>query len=891
MKGRSSGSKGRRRSNPSPGDGEPTSASPVSSVLFLIIFTGVFFFAGIFVGSQFDADDDAAYSSKSSAPRIGLPKTFNKIEKWAESKASSYLRAPAAVKSYSTSDLSTEIHASHVQNEPQKVPETLNPFMSTRSLYAHQQPPPPPPTEKISSAIAESSSAGHKLDGTALTSQLKASLHADSLSYMTGPSVLDAESVLVGAWVRLDDIRTNDMRTIFTNKAAGCERTAAQNGFSLYVNAWQTNDEKLYVEYGGQSSGCHKLGSNIEMKPEKWYHVAVYLGPATVGLFIDGSVAAFASKVESHEVQRSRPLLVGQYENSEFPFLGNLSHLAIVQPTNVNQEDSATANTQATLTDTVKSIMNINNIMDTQGLTAMYPLIEASGQKDGSSAVDRVHGNSGAYHFPPPSSRKSFSGLKISLVDGIGGRPVTEEMKTESDVKGKEWAEAVKGAMKRTWSAYTKYAWGRDELLPISRNGKDNWGGMGITLVDSLDTLWLMDMKKEFKDARDWVASKLTFKRAGTVSVFETTIRELGGLLAAYDLSEDTVFLDKANELADLLSPAFNTRSGIPRGQVNLQSHQPVTGWAGSSAILSELGSLQLEFRYLAKHKNRPELDSKVMKAFQIMRNIHPNRGLYPIKVSVDDGHFADSKVTMGALGDSFYEYLLKTWIQGGMQETWLRTMYDEAVDGMFDVMLAESARTGLAFLADWNGHSQDRKMDHLVCFMPGILALGAYTSPNGLDSSRAQRDLAVAKALMYTCREMYHRQPTGIAPEYVTFPKSGDMDVPGNVAFFILRPETAESLFVLHQLTGDPIYRQWAWEIFSAIDDHCRAGDAYGALRNVKDKHSGVDDRMESFWTAELLKYLYLTMEPEVKVDLRKQVFNTEAHPMKILENHKPIL
>jgi mannosyl-oligosaccharide alpha-1,2-mannosidase len=66
---------------------------------------------------------------------------------------------------------------------------------------------------------------------------------------------------------------------------------------------------------------------------------------------------------------------------------------------------------------------------------------------------------------------------------------------------------------------------------------------MGVTLVDSLDTLWLMGMKEEFSRAREWVAKSLTFDHAGTVSTFETTIRELGGLLSAYDLSGDKVFL------------------------------------------------------------------------------------------------------------------------------------------------------------------------------------------------------------------------------------------------------------------------------------------------------------------------------------------------------------
>ena len=104
--------------------------------------------------------------------------------------------------------------------------------------------------------------------------------------------------------------------------------------------------------------------------------------------------------------------------------------------------------------------------------------------------------------------------------------------------------------------------------------------------------------------------------------------------------------------------------------------------------------------------------------------------------------------------------------------------------------------------------------------FYAGGHALGSHTDPNGPDSVRAKRDLAVAKALMYTCHEMYARQVSGIAPEYVEFPEDQDMVVTG-APFYILRPETAESLFVLNQLTGDPIYREWAWKIFESIEKH----------------------------------------------------------------------
>lgn len=158
------------------------------------------------------------------------------------------------------------------------------------------------------------------------------------------------------------------------------------------------------------------------------------------------------------------------------------------------------------------------------------------------------------------------------------------------------------------------------------------------------------------------------------------------------------------------------------------------------------------------------------------------------------------------------------------------------------------------------------------------------------MQSERAIRDLSIAKGLMNTCYQMYKRMPSGLSPEYVTFAEGRDFQV-GNAPYYILRPETAESLFYMHQITGDPIYREWAWEIFEAINSHCKTDIGYAALRDVNNAHSGVDDRMESFFLAETMKYLYLVQDPDNTMDLTKYVFNTEAHPLKIFDSsHVPV-
>lgn len=109
--------------------------------------------------------------------------------------------------------------------------------------------------------------------------------------------------------------------------------------------------------------------------------------------------------------------------------------------------------------------------------------------------------------------------------------------------------QAVIDAFLHAWKGYKAHAWGKDELKPISKSSRE-WFGLGLTLVDALDTMWMMGLKKEFDEARDWVAKGLSYDRDIDVNLFETTIRVLGGLLSAYHLSRDEVFLKKAVSLS-----------------------------------------------------------------------------------------------------------------------------------------------------------------------------------------------------------------------------------------------------------------------------------------------------------------------------------------------------
>lgn len=125
-------------------------------------------------------------------------------------------------------------------------------------------------------------------------------------------------------------------------------------------------------------------------------------------------------------------------------------------------------------------------------------------------------------------------------------------------VRQTERQKAVVNAFKHAWKAYKTYAFGHDELKPISKTFSE-WFVLGLTLIDSLDTMWLMNVKEEYQEARNWVANELHIDKAGDVNLFESTIRILGGLLSIYHLTDDKMYLDKAVCMHLVLLTSFST--------------------------------------------------------------------------------------------------------------------------------------------------------------------------------------------------------------------------------------------------------------------------------------------------------------------------------------------
>ena len=453
---------------------------------------------------------------------------------------------------------------------------------------------------------------------------------------------------------------------------------------------------------------------------------------------------------------------------------------------------------------------------------------------------------------------------------------------------------AVREAMREAFGAYLSYARGHDELAPMSKTGRDDFGGVGATLVDALDTLHIMGLTREFKEALSCLKGSegVGFRDLihgvtdRDVSVFETNIRVIGGLLSTHDLTGDADVLELAESMASRLSAAFHTASGVPRSFVNVKTGRAFgLPWTSGNSILADFGSMHLEWATLTARTGNALYEEHTNHVFDAIydraRESGAPRGLFPHMFNPDTGRFAGGVVSFGALGDSFYEYLVKCWRSLGAlrrADRW-REMFDDAMAGMKSHLLHEWKRGTngevYAYVSPVGGAP---KMEHLACFVPGMLVLGAAEAPTEM----ADEYLEMAKNIARTCVEMYTSQPTGLSPDHASFPSGGNMTLVDRKN--IQRPETVESLFYLYRKTGDDVYRDQAWTIFQAMKRTYRApSGGWQGVHDVSVDPPRGDDKMQSFFLAETLKYLYLIFCEDSVMHLDEWVFNTEAHPFKM--------
>lgn len=505
---------------------------------------------------------------------------------------------------------------------------------------------------------------------------------------------------------------------------------------------------------------------------------------------------------------------------------------------------------------------------------------------------------------------------------------------------------AVKKSFVHSWEGYKKYAWGHDEIKPNSGEYQDPFGGWAATLVDSLDTLWLMGLKDEFDVAvRACDEIDFTTTKSRDINVFETTIRYLGGFLAAYELSDKQYpsLLNKSTEIASLLMTAFDTPNRMPIPRFNWREYvQGKAQKAPSRVLLAEIGSLCLEFTKMSQLTGDLQYYDAVKRIHDELEKAQDSTqlpGMWPVIIDASKSPmgFKGNDFTLGGMSDSTYEYLPKQYLLLGGRLEQPRRMYEKFIDVAEKHLLRRALHPGnlpIRFFGDSRVSNPPNgkpyvmtkpRTQHLTCFTGGMVGMAAkvFDRPGDLD---------VAAELTDGCAWSYSGTPSGIGPEIFSFiPCESENEMgktmdcqwadsrwndaikkywgsisPGKdmteqeIANIVkthrlprgmvnvddrkyqLRPEAIESVFYMYRLTGD---RQWmdkAWGMFTAIEKHTRSKYAASALNDVTMTDPEQVNSMESFWLAETLKYFYLIFGDWELFDLDKWVLNTEAHPLR---------
>jgi len=426
--------------------------------------------------------------------------------------------------------------------------------------------------------------------------------------------------------------------------------------------------------------------------------------------------------------------------------------------------------------------------------------------------------------------------------------------KSEGSVDRAELAAEVKTEFLHAWNGYKKYAWGNDDLKPLSKSFH-NWYSepLLMTPVDTLDTLVLMGLEEEAKHTADYIAKNLSFDKDISVQKFEITIRLLGGLLSGYQMTGDKRLLALGEDLGSRLLPAFESKTGIPYRYINLKTGEV----RGNVTNPAEAGTLVIEFGTLSKLTGEPVYYDKAKRALKGVFERRSKIGLIGTRINVETGEWTNKDSHVSAEIDSYYEYLLKCWKLFGDREC--KEMWEKSIPAI-NKYLADETKTGL-----WYGHADMETgrrtattYGALDAFFPGLLAFSG--------------DLDRAKRLQESSFLMWNKH--GIEPEVYDY-IADEVRHPG----YPLRPEIVESAYYLYRFTKDPRYLEMGKRIFKDFREHCRTDAGYASLKSVITKEKS--DTMQSFVLAETFKYFYLLFAPEDSLDFDKVVFNTEAHPI----------
>ena len=459
----------------------------------------------------------------------------------------------------------------------------------------------------------------------------------------------------------------------------------------------------------------------------------------------------------------------------------------------------------------------------------------------------------------------------------------------QQPVNKPQLANDVRAEFLHAWNGYKKYAWGHDDLKPLSKTYHDWYAEpLMMTPVDALDTMILMGFKGEANSTREYIVKNLSFNKDISVQNFEITIRLLGGLLSSYQLTGDKRLLNLAEDLGNRLLPVFDSPTGMPYRYVNLKTGKV----RGNVTNPAEAGTLLIEFGALGKLTHRPIFYDKAKRALVEIYNRRSPIGLVGTWINIETGQWTDTDSHISGAIDSYYEYLLKCAILFDDQDC--KRMWQDSIAAINKYLSEDKTEENLSLVGRipykelWYGHADMNTGKRtaptygaLDAFFPAVLALSG--------------DLNHARLLQESSYKMWMKND--IEPEEINY-QTMEIIAPG----YPLRPEIVESTYYLYHFADSTVktskvrkaglpppsigklnsdhYLQMGRMMFADFVKHCRTDEGYAALKSVVTKEKA--DSMQSFLFAETFKYFYLLFAPTKTLDFEKVIFNTEAHPIR---------
>lgn len=421
-------------------------------------------------------------------------------------------------------------------------------------------------------------------------------------------------------------------------------------------------------------------------------------------------------------------------------------------------------------------------------------------------------------------------------------------------------AEDVRREMRWAWSQYREHAWGKDQIRPLS-GGFESFPlknhHLGLSLIEALDTLWIMGLDDEFRDGVEWVKQNLDFDVDGEVSVFETSIRLVGGLLSAWNACRDPVLLAKARDCANRLLPSFAASPlGIPHRFINLRTgalRDRITNPA-------ETGTFIPEFGFLSRATGDDRYRAAAKRALVSMFERRSKIGLLADAMDCMTGEWKSRRATIGPPSDSYYEYLWDGWDLLGDRDC--QRMYRTLTTSILQHQPQWiGGRVWLVDVDSETGMRINWEQDELSSFYGGLLAQGGNR----------------------TLGAEYTRSWAGVQKMFGVIPEGYDAAIGSDISpKNALRPELADAALNLWLLDRREEWRHIVRDHYLAMKRWNKARFGYAELADVTTTPKRQSDHCPGYWWSEQMKYYYLIFAGTPRVDYAKLYLSTEGNVLR---------